>query len=83
MYVSCSGNSLGLTVLTTQPIPDTPKYNSKCLKVFQARVPTVSPSFRPRFVRALASCLDRFAASEYVYLLIGPSTVLDTIYASL
>ena len=28
MYINCSGKSLGLTVLTTHPIPDTPKYNS-------------------------------------------------------
>ena len=63
MYVSCSGKSLGLTVFTTHPIPETPKYSSKCLKVFQARVPTVSPSFNPSFSKAFANFLDLFAAS--------------------
>ena len=68
MYINCSGKSLGLTVLTTHPIPDTPKYNSKCLNVFHASVPTVSPFFNPSFSRALANCRDLLAASPYVYL---------------
>ena len=64
-------------------MPETPKYNSKCLNVFQAKFPTVSPSLRPKLTKALASFLDLLAASEYVYLCMGPSTVLETISASL
>ncbi len=59
----CSDSRRGFRVWQTAPIPMMPYQTSRWREVFQARVPTLSPGWIPRSMRALEVFLARASTS--------------------
>ena len=68
-----------IALCRTAPLPDTPKYASRCRWLFHASDATRPPCVTPSCASAQASCRDRFAASRNVYRCSAPLVSRDTI----